>query len=285
MDTIANFCNSITKISLLLVGLLFATGGDSYAEKEPGPYPAPLNIKGIYELRFSTFALGKMGIEIDQTSKNYGIVADIVSTGLMNILIKHSSHTTVDGSGSNFHYSRIAYESHYQTKKKKKYAQLTYKDGALSEEKVLPPDNRATRPAVISDLKNQSCDYLTLILKLRQMLYSTLAHQKTESSFLVYDGRRLTQVDAKVVEKTTIVYNVNRLPVIHVDLRRTLLAGFTKTELAEHDPNEGSLQVYFTDDERLLPIRLEAQLLIGTLSATLMKECRTGESCLLGIKE
>ena len=270
--------NSLAKIYLFAIALLPATGGYAHA----GEQVAPLNIKAAYEFNFAAFRLGKMGIEVAQTPQNYSIAADIVSTGLANIIVRHSSHTTAEGSGKNYRYSRIEYETHYQTKKKKKYAHLIYKDGKLAEENVLPPDNRATRPAVASELKNKSYDYLTLILKLREALYSPASK---EFSFDVYDGRRLTRITASVIGKTTITYNNAEQPVIRVDLRRKLIAGFTKSELDDHDPDEGGVQAYFTDDDRRIPIRLEAQLMLGTLSATLVKECSKETSCLLGIKE
>lgn len=75
------------------------------------------------------------------------------------------------------------------------------------------------------------------------------------------------------------------LPVITVDVRRKPLAGFTAKELADYDPHEPTLHMYFTDDARQIPIRVEATVFFGTLSATLAKECRTGESCLLGNKD
>ena len=63
---------------------------------------------------------------------------------------------------------------------------------------------------------------------------------------------------------------------------KTSPTGFTDSELAEYNKNEPPLTVYFSDDDRLMPLRLETSFWLGMLSATLAKECRTGESCLLG---
>ena len=60
----------------------------------------------------------------------------------------------------------------------------------------------------------------------------------------------------------------------------------TPTELAGFDPKEPTLYIYYTDNARLIPIRLEAGLAFGTISATLIKECGPQvESCLLGLKD
>jgi hypothetical protein len=243
----------------------------------------PLQLKGLYELSYAGMRVGNMGIEIDQTPEHYAITSDIATSGLAKMFVKHNSHTTVGGSGHDFIYPHIEYETHYQTRNKKKYVKMIYKDGAV-EETLIPPDNRKTRPAVAPELKKDSSDPLSLILRIRQGLFEARASKKDAFIIKAYDGRRLTQVAFTIAGTRTITYKNKPLSVIAVDSRRTLLGGFTASELADYSPKEPTLHSYFTDDERLLPIRLETSLWIGTLSATLAKECRTGESCLLGLK-
>ena len=243
------------------------------------------NLKGIYECTFSGVPIGKMGVEIEQTPQHYAITGDIISTGILKMFVNHTSHTSADGSGHNFTYSAINYETHYQTKKKRKSAQMKYQNGVVTQEQVTPPDNRATRPAVPAALKKGSTDPLSLSLRMREALFAARQQHKQNFSLTMYDGRRLTQLDFAIIGPQSVTYNHERVPVITVDVRRKALAGFTDSELGDLNPHEPPLHVYFKDDATLLPLRLELQLFLGTLSASLVKQCLPGESCLLGIRE
>jgi len=305
--------NSPRKIMLSLACLPLLASGAAYGEDRL----PPLNLKGVYECSFSDVVIGEMGVEITQTPDHYSETSDIVSTGILKMFVNHSSHTTVEGSGSNFTYPAIDYDTHYQTKKKKKTAMLKYRGGVLTEENVTPPDNRATRPEVPMNLKQSASDPLSLIIRMRQGLFEALhsAPSPLEGegrggggssdnalnkrpphpnpppqgvrgfSLNIYDGRRLTEVDFTVIGPKTINYQGADTPVTMVDVRRKFLAGFTQSELSDWNPNEPPLHVYFSNDARLMPLRLELTLWMGTLAATLVKECGAGESCLLGITE
>ena len=273
--------------------------------------PEPLNFKAIYSFGFEGLPIGKMGIEATQTPKHYAVTSDITTTGLMKIFVKHSSHTTAEGTSR----AEGQYESHYQTKGKKKYVKTVTHEGVTGGEILIPPDP-PTRQPVAAEMKRNVADPLTLILRMREELAKAL---RTSPSFLegegrgggtfttsakesvphpnpppqggrefsinLYDGRRLTQVNFTVGEKQILRYQDRRIPVIEVSVGRKLLAGFTQSELADHNPNEPQARLYITDDVRLIPIRAEFTMLFGTASATLVKECAGGESCLLGIKE
>ena len=242
-------------------------------------------LKGIYDFTLSNIIIGRMGLEIDQTPDHYSVTGDIATTGLLKLFVQHSSHTTADGEGKDHVYPNIKYESHYQTRKKKKYVAMRYEGGNVVEENLIPPDNRATRPAVATELKKDSADPLSLIIKIRENLIQALKQNVHSFTLNGYDGRRLTKIDFTVIGKKTLTYKGQPTPVILVDVKRTLVAGFTQSELDDIHAPEPPLHIYFKDDGTLKPLRLEATTWMGTLAATLTKECLPTESCLLGIKE
>ena len=245
----------------------------------------PINFKGIYQFAFDGLPIGKMGIELEQTPQHYAATSDIMTTGLVGAFVKHLSHTTVDGSGQHYHYTDITYESHYQTRKKKKYVQMVTQNGKLTLENLIPPENHESRSEVDEALKNNAVDPLSFLPQLRYDLFEARAKNEGHFTLNAYDGRRLTQVDFAIAGQKNISYNGQDVRVIDVTASRKQIAGFTKSEIDDFDPHEPILHIYFTDDARLIPIRLEARLMLGILSATLAKECTTGESCLFGIKE
>lgn len=243
----------------------------------------PVNLRGVYEFTFGGISIGRMGIEAEQNAAHYAVAADVMTTGLLKVFVKHSSHTTVDASGADFSYPDREYETHYQTKKKPKEVRMTYKDGKIVKEEALPVDT--DRPAVPENVKNHAADPLTFLLRMRQSLHEAMGQKKNAFTLNVYDGRRLTEVNFTLKGKKTITYGNRPLPTIVLAVRRRLVAGFTESELKKHDPDEPTLYVYVTDDARLIPVVLETTVMFTRMAAVLAKECRTGESCLLGIKQ
>lgn len=243
-----------------------------------------IEFKGLYVFSLGPIAFGKMGIEVDQSASEYNVTCDISSTGLARMFANHESHTTVEATGQGFIYSRLSYETNYRTRKKARYVKLVRAGGKMVEEKVQPPDNRDKRPAVEEALKANAYDPLSFVLAMRRGLIEALNQQRNSFSLDVYDGRRLTQADFTLQGKTTVVYNKAKVPVIAVAVRRKLLAGFTASEIDDYSPKEPTLYLYFTDDARVVPIQVELTTWFGKITGTLAKECRTGESCLLGVK-
>lgn len=268
-------CNALILLAVLLCWPVRATTA-----------PAPLDFKGLYEFEFAGMPFGRVGVEAEQSDSHYAITVDVMSTGVLRLFAPHSSHTTVDAAGAGFAYPNITYDTHYQTKKKKRSVKLVYKDGKIIEEDVQPPDNRDKRPAVPQEMKEKAYDLLSLNLAMRERIAGALASGDPHFSLTVYDGRRLTQMDATVAGRRTIHYAGNRkYPVVTLAVRRKLLAGFTASEIADYDPKEPTLWIHFSDNERLVPVVLEIGFFFGKIKGALVKECRTGESCLLGIKE
>ncbi len=276
MDTKLTRYNMLLCICLLLWSPLALAQSNNYKEA--------FELKGYYEFTFAGLAFGKMGIDATQSAKDYAIATDIKSTGLINMFVRHTSHTTVSGAGANFVYPTIDYETHYTTRKKKRYVRLAYREGNLSEEQTIPFDTHGKRPIVPAEMKRDALDPLSFLLHMREELHKTMSEGKTAYSMNVYDGRRLNQADFTILGKQSLDYNGKNTPVIAVDVKRTALAGFTESEMDDLRGGEPNLRMYFSDDARLIPLRLEVKM-FGTMAATLVSECATGESCLLGNKE
>lgn len=259
--------------------LLFIT------DSQAASYSKDLAFRGYYKCSFSGIPFAKAGIHTEQNAQNYSATADIILTGVVSLFTSHSSHTTVDGSGKDYAYSTSEYETNYKTKKKKRYVKINYKGEKFDQETLIPPESPTKRTPVSTEQKHGSFDPLSALLKARMLLINAL--EKGEKTFRlnVYDGRRLTQVDFTLLSTRTIRMEGKKVPVVAVQAKRTLLAGFTKSELADHDPKEPPMIMYFSNDEKLFPVRLETNLSFGTLTADLYKTCNAQESCLLGNKE
>lgn len=261
------------RIFLLFIMLLFLASTTQAVEAL-----TPLNEKLYYEASFAGVNIGKASIEIDSQPDKASVICDIVSSGILALFVKHSSHTTLTATGSDFTYPDRTYESHYQTKKKARSVKLVYKDGRIISQDIQPPENPEKRKAVPDVDKNSAYDLMSFLLQIRKEIAG--ARQNGKSSFTIngYDGRRLTQVDFTISGETDIKIFGKEQKVIKIISRRKLLAGFTKGEMEDHDPDEPSLTTYFSNDERLIPLRMELPFMAQTIRIDLKLGNRYQES-------
>lgn len=245
-------------------------------------YPENFTTKAFYKVTYSGLVFAKIGVHFSQMPENYTATADIASAGLLKLFTKHSSHTTVKANGKNFTYGSIKYVSDYKTKNKKRHVDFTYVDGKFASENLVPPESATKRAPVALGLKNDSSDPLSGLIMARSKLRQALADGSSSFAVNIYDGRRLTKVDLTVAGKKVLKLYGAKQPVIIVNAKRTLVAGFSKDELEEHDANEPPLVMYFSDDATLFPIRLEYNMGIGILQMDLFARCNEKSSCLLG---
>lgn len=245
----------------------------------------PITEKLYYEARFSGINFGKVGIEIEQQADKANVTCDISSSGVLAWFVKHSSHTTFAATGKNFIYHNKIYESHYRTRKKSRSVKLIYKNGKIIEENIQPPESADKRPVVPDADKNSAYDLMSFLLQMRTEIFNARKNTKTSFTLNAYDGRRLTQADFIISGETVITIAGKEQKVITIVSRRKQLAGFSKGEIEDYNPNEPSMTTYFSNDEKLLPLRMEVPFFMQTIRADLVKTCGKNESCLLGINE
>jgi hypothetical protein len=250
---------------------------------KPETFEAAVTLKGYYEFKCNGVRFGKMGIELEQSKADYTMTSDITTTGVLKFFVPHKSHTTVSGSGKDFAYPDVEYESDYQTRKKKKYVKIIYKD-AVPSETLVPPESPDKRPPIAEELKTGSVDPLSFLLHLREGVHKAQLSGAKSFSIKHFDGRRLTMVTMTMEGSATIPYGDGTRDTIRIGMTRKLLGGHTKSEIEDFEGGEPVIYAYLSDDSRLIPLLLQTDLWYGTLTAELVKECRTGESCLLAIK-
>lgn len=231
----------------------------------------PLKEKLYYEADFSGLNFGTINIEIEQEADKASIVCDIASAGILDIFAKHASHTSLIASGSGFNYPERVYESDYKTRNKKRHVKLAYKDGKITEQVINPPESEGKRPAVPDADKNAAYDLMSFLLQIRKELADSRINGKKSFTINIFDGRRLTQTDFQIIGRKTIKIAGKKYVTLEVSSRRKQLAGFTKDEIADNDPDEPNMTTYFSDDNKLIPLRMERPFLFKKIKADLVK--------------
>lgn len=229
----------------------------------------PIEFTGHYDMAFATIPFGELDITLSQSPHNYYITNDIRLTGLAKIFVQHESHTTSNGSGANFMYPDSTYESRYSTKNKPKYVRMVTEKGIIVSEKVEPLDSPSTRPPVKAEDKKGAVDPVFLALAIRADLINCLKEHCQAFSQNYYDGRRLIKLDFTYAGEKNIRIKGEKYPSYRLTVKRTPLAGHTEKELRNIGPNDPTLTIYFSHDERVIPMQLEVPLSFGVASATL----------------
>lgn len=229
----------------------------------------PLDFSGHYDFGFSGIPFGRLDIMFKQSATRYSATADVKTTGIVRVFVQHKSHTTSQGSGTGFSYGKVAYESSYSTRGKQRYAAFNKEGGRIVSEKVLPPDNRGTRSAVPAEAKNGALDPLAIGLAIRSEFIRAQKDGRRNFSLDFYDGRRLTRADFTVGDERNIRIGGTAYPVYSITARRKPLGGYTASELARFNAKEADLTIYFSHDEKCVPIYLEAPVAFGVATATL----------------
>jgi hypothetical protein len=184
------------------------------------------------------------------------------------------SKATVSGErGLSWGKSKREYETYYTSKNKPRHVKLVYaKSGKVVEEVVEPPENRDRRPEVAAWLKTSSLDPLSYIFAVREEMHKARTEGRDRFTIRLYDGRRLMD--------TTYVIGKESDGTLQVTGSREAVAGFTAKEMKKLR-SEPKVSMYFTDDERMIPLRLELPLPLGVATATLAKTCDTETLCSL----
>jgi hypothetical protein len=260
---------------------LMAEPAFSQQEVRP-PTLAPLALRGQYDFEFSGIPVARIGVEFSQTSSRAQATSDIMSVGIVDRFVRHSSHTTLVASGINYVYPQRTYETNYRTRKKKRHVKMVVSGDKVVEHLVEPAENPAKRPPVTDEEKNSAFDPLSFVFAMRKEVFAAVQQGKREFTLRAFDGRRLTEAQFTVLGSRTLRMGEKKLAVQSVSVKRKLINGFTKDELEEFDPKEPALTVHFSDDERFIPVQLDVPLLMQRLTARLNRECAPTESCLLG---
>lgn len=235
--------------------------------KAQEPLP-PLDFSGHYDFTLAAIPFGQLDIVLSQGPGHYRATSDIATTGVAKVFVQHQSHTVSRGTGANYRYTEVEYETNYETKGKKRSARFVKRNGEMVEDDVEPADSRATRPAVPLADKSAAWDPVSLALGMRIELARVIAQKGKDFSLTYYDGRRLTRGNFSYIGEKVIKIKGIKYPVYTVIGSRQPVAGFTQKELKRMEGGEPQLTVYFSKD-KLIPIRLELNIGFGVAAATL----------------
>lgn len=266
----------------LLLPLCLYGGGAAAQDGGLLSGPAPLRFTGYYALSWRAIPLGGIAMEIrDDPGGGYSIRTLSESRGLAELFSAHAGDTMARGTlDARAGYLPSLYETRYAWRGKNIHIRLEF-DAArnVSGELVEPPPNRATRPEVPAGMKKNVFDILSGFLQLRRMLYEAHLAGRRNFAFDVFDGNRLSRIHAVMAEELLLkLRGGERLSALRAQVTREPLAGYKEKELRQAAKGEPPLHLYFSQDERMIPLKGAIDY-YGPLEGALLKECPSLETC------
>ncbi len=168
--------------------------------ESPVTYPLAEEVR--YRIYWNGVRLGKLWFHWQESADNYTAQIRIKTSGVTRVFSKQHRTAKVSGlirrqSGMTF-YVPQHYEYTAERKKKNREIVIAYDaTGVVEALSVTPPDNPDIRQPVSETGRNAAYDPLTALRAITQYAYNlSQGGRDSGSSFMVFDGRRLTRIIA-----------------------------------------------------------------------------------------
>ena len=130
------------------------------------------------------------------------------------------------------------------------------------------------------ELQTGVLDPVAAVVELRRLTAEALAGGPQRYAVNVFDGRRRYDVEAELIGRTTATVDRRPEPVVEVRLTFRPLAGLDESDLSRLPGDDGYAIAYLSDDDQLVPLRVETR---GAPVETLLRlvEYCAGAGCAL----
>ena len=236
------------------------------------PALKPWNFTARYDVAWTGMTIGRILITATEDATGYHMTVDTKTHGIATMFSKErriaeaSGTRTADGT-----YIPGRFESRPQDQDKGDHTVLTYDAaGKLANRTRDPDDDPNWRPPVPREQANIATDPITAGFIIRHALSHTLDSGEDTLSTHTYDGARLAQMRVHLVNPSTPLTIMDH-PTNAIDLTiaRQPIAGYTPKERKKFEAGDPIIHLYFTADDRRIPLRATIATSFGEISATL----------------
>jgi hypothetical protein len=234
---------------------------------------APLTVH--YTTSWAGLPAGEVDMRFEDGPDTYRSQIDIRTAGLPNWLSRFRARAVSEGGLAVLGLATPgSYDATYDLRKRKnKRISLRFRrsgDETLAER---GPEDSSDKPPVAAGDRTGVVDPLAAFTRMRQAIRSGLA-QRGGLKIPVYDGKRRFDVDQKALTRETRLIAGEWRRVLHLDLMLRPIAGFKDND-PEGNPDDSSraLDVFFSDDEAIIPLRLEAKVAWLTMVVEFAGRC------------
>lgn len=236
------------------------------------PELSPLNYETKYEVTMGGLTIGRLRITALEDAFGYRMVVDTKTKGIVDFFAPLESVAIVKGAVVEGNYVPTLYTSKVlkDGNDKNRKVEIVYDvDGNIAKRSRVPGDDPKWRPVVSLKEINGAPDPMTGSFMLRSKLREAMARNERETSIITYDGARLVRMKAKVVSRARIKIQDKYVNAINTIITREPINGYTPKELKKFKAGDPVIHVFFSADERLMPLQATISLFYGDINATL----------------
>lgn len=239
------------------------------------PELAPFNFTLKYDVTWNGLPIGRIGIVTTESDYRYTMAVDTKTRGIVRLFDGTKSVIKTEGryiekDGREDVPSPQSYESRASDSDRTKTTTVRYSmQGEILKRERKPADDPLNRPVVPLEKANQAVDPLTAMYIARRMLRDNIERNIRETTVRSYDGARLADFTFKVISRASLEVMGESTNAINMVLKRTPIDGYKKKELKKYNEGDPVIHVYFSADERFIPVAADVKLKFGTISATL----------------
>lgn len=226
-----------------------------------------------YRIAWNGIKIGRVNFYFEETEQAYRVFVDTKTSGVARMF--HALHSTTTGNGRKIEgrYIPEFYHANSNSEEGKgRVARLYFNaEGMLERREVSPPEDPLWRPEVPADELIGARDPVTAFFVMRQEMAATLAQDFKTTGAKIYDGRRLAEISVHAIHIGTQATHDDGTPMLATVITRQPMNGYTPKELKKFEAGDPAIHIYFSRDNRLMPLLAEAETRFGTISATLEK--------------
>lgn len=253
------------KAVYLLLALMVA--GPATAEV---PVLTPFNYKLKYDVTWNNLPIGRVRMTVTEDDYKYKMVVDTKTRGIVRMFDPTVSIITTNGRFKDDKAVPQRYESKSTDEDSTKTTTVTYNaDGNIKTRIRKPADDPAARPVVPLSEADTGTDPLTGMYQLRRDLRDNMERNARDTVMRTYDGARLADFTFRVVSRARVKVDGKYYDAINTVMTRKPIAGYKAKELKKYREGDPTIHVYFSADERLLPLQADINLSFGAITATL----------------
>lgn len=224
-----------------------------------------------YRITWNGIKIGRVSLFFNETPENYRVLVDTKTSGILRMFHPLRSTTIGEGRKIEGRYVPEFYHANSDSDDGKGRRAKIYfdPDGNVDRREVTPLDDPSWRPIVpLSELVGAS-DPINAFFVMRQEISINIVQDIRTTRIHVYDGRRLAEISVRAINAGTKLIHKKITPMLNTVINRKPINGYTPKELKKFEAGDPILHLYFSRDNRFVPIAAEAYLRFGTIAATL----------------
>lgn len=255
------------RLRYLLLALFISLTTSTAFAAELEPFPKVMT----YRIAWNGIKIGRVIIETSQNSYSYRMSIDTKTTGLAKMFSPLKSVTSASGRYYEGQIVPQRYSAHSTSDEgKDRTAKLSYDgEGTLIESVTEPKDDPSWRPEVSLEDAQHAFDPVTAFFVLRERMFMNVSRHIKDTTVSTFDGRRLADFTFKAVNNGTKMRDGKIAEIINSVVFRKPVQGYTPKELKKFDEGDPKIHVYFSADERFIPLEIEVYHWSGKITGSL----------------